>query len=80
MNGHIWPWIFNSVSFTGSKGLLNRIYTASMINLNVSVGFLLPLASLISAGLIESAAATALFKNGIAAWSSLSAYSFSAAI
>jgi hypothetical protein len=38
-----------------------------MINLNVSVGFLLPLASLISAGLIESAAATALFKNGIAA-------------
>ena len=52
----------------------------SKISLVVSTAVLIPLSSLISAGLIDSTAASALFKKGRAIYRSLSAASFSAII
>jgi len=51
-----------------------------MISLVVSTAFLIPLSSLISPGLIESAAAIALSRKGRALARSLSAASFSPSI
>jgi len=72
--------MFKLFGLTASRGLLKRIYTASMINLMVSVGFLFCLASLISPGLMESAAASAFLRKGMATYKSRSAASFSIAI
>jgi hypothetical protein len=58
----------------------NKMFTVSKMRRVVSVAFLVPFSSTISAGLMDATALLAFSRAGRAAASSLSAYSFSKVI